>query len=181
MLPSEVRRLDAARELLKLFNSRKRIETIMEKHTSMRGECPFYDKRVISRCKLDPHAAHLQDCKGRTFVEGMLCETIADLPMDRRVRVTFTNAINALPLAQRQDPGTLSAFLSAFTDSYWELLAEGGLSEHEALTKSILELENLLAEYFADRRFDLRHRIKGAVRQLTEEFQKYLLPSIKGE
>jgi hypothetical protein len=181
MMPSELKRLEAARELLKLFNSRKRIETIVEKHTSARGDCPFYDKKFISRCKLDPHAAHLQDCKGRTFVDGMLCETIADLPMDRRVRVTFTNAIRAFPLAQRQDPRTLSAFLSAFTDSYWELLAEGGLSEHEVLTKSILELEGLLAEYFADRRFDLRQRIKGAVRQLTEEFQKCLMPSIKGE
>lgn len=181
MMPSELKRLEAARELLKLFNSRKRIETIMEKHTSARGECPFYDRRVISRCKLDPHSAHLQDCRGRTFVEGMLCETVADLPMDRRVRVTFTNAISALPLAQRQDPRTLSAFLSAFTDSYWELLAEGGLSEHEALTKSILELEGLLAEYFADRRFNLRHRIKGAVKELTEEFRRHLVPSIKGE
>ena len=178
-MPTNLKRIEAARELLKLFHTRKRIETIMEKHTSPRGECPFYDKSTLSNCKLDPHAAHLQDCQGRTFHEGMLCETIADLPMDRRANITFSNALEALRVAQQQDPRTLSAFLSAFTDGYWELLAEGGIAEHEALTKSILELEALLAEYFADRRFDLRGQIKGVVNELTDEFRRHLEPAIK--
>jgi hypothetical protein len=178
-MTSELKRIEAARELLKLFHTRKRIETIMEKHTSPPGECPFYDKSVLSHCSLEPHAAHLQDCRGRTFVDGMLCETIADLPFDRRAKITFSNALEALRVAQTQDPRTLSAFLSAFTDGYWELLAEGGLSEHEALTKTILELEALLAEYFADRRFDLRGQIKGVVNELTSEFRRHLQPGIK--
>ncbi len=178
-MPSELKRLEAARELLKLFHTRKRIETIMSKHTSPKGECPFYDTSKLSNCLLDPHAAHLQDCRGRTFVDGMLCETISDLPRERRARVTFSNALDALRLAQRQDPRTLSAFLSAFTDGYWELLAEGGLSDHELLTKNILELEALLAEYFADRRFDLRNQIKGVIDTLTDEFRRHLEPSIK--
>jgi hypothetical protein len=59
------------------------------------------------------------------------------------------------------------------------LLAEGGLDEHEELTQSILQLEALLAEYFADRRFDLRGQIKGVVKDLTEEFQRHLEPAIK--
>ncbi|MFX0169729.1 MAG: hypothetical protein ACFE89_10290 [Candidatus Hodarchaeota archaeon] len=178
-MPTKLKRIEAARELLKLFHTRKRIETIMEKHTSPSGECPFYDKTMLSHCRLDPHAAHLHDCQGRTFTEGMLCETIADLPMDRRANITFSNALEALRVAQTQDPRTLSAFLSAFTDGYWELLAEGGLDEHEDLTKSILQLEALLAEYFADRRFDLRGRIKGVVNDLTEEFRRHLEPAIK--
>lgn len=179
LMSSEVTRVEAARELLKLFHTRKRIETIMSKHTSPPGECPFYDCSVLSHCRVEPHAAHLQDCKGRTFIEGMLCETISDLPFDRRAKITFSNALEALRVAQRQDPRTLSAFLSVFTDGYWELLAEGGLAEQEKLTQSILELEALLAEYFADRRFDLRTRIKGVVENLTDEFRHYFEPAIK--
>jgi hypothetical protein len=178
-MPSKLKRIEAARELLKLFNTRKRIETIMEKHTSPPGECPFYDKSVLSHCRLDPHAAHLHDCRGQTFIDGMLCETIADLPLDRRANITFSNALEALRVAQQQDPRTLSAFLRAFTDGYWELLAEGGLDDHEALTKNILELEALLAEYFADRRFDLRGQIKEVVHDLTQEFRRHLEPAIK--
>ena len=178
-MPRELKRIEAARELLKLFHHRKRIETIMEKHTSPPGECPFYDMSVLSHCRLEPHSAHLQDCRGRTFVDGMLCETIADLPLDRRASITFTNALEALRIAQNQDPCTLSAFLSAFTDGYWELLAEGGLDEHEELTKSILQLEALLAEYFADRRFDLRGKIKNVVGEITSEFRRHLEPAIK--
>jgi hypothetical protein len=179
LMSSDVTRVEAARELLKLFHTRKRIETIMSKHTSPPGECPFYDLSVLSHCRVEPHAAHLQDCKGRTFIEGMLCETISDLPFERRARITFSNALEALRVAQRQDPRTLSAFLSAFTDGYWELLAEGGLAEQEKLTQSILELEALLAEYFADRRFDLRTRIRGVVDNLTDEFRRYFEPAIK--
>ncbi|MFX1342443.1 MAG: hypothetical protein ACFFAL_07060 [Promethearchaeota archaeon] len=178
-MATRLKRIEAARELLKLFHTRKRIETIMEKHTSPPGECPFYDRKMLSHCRLDPHAAHLQDCSGRTFNEGMLCETISDLPLDKRANITFSNALEALREAQQQDPRTLSAFLSAFTDGYWELLAEGGLADHEILTKSILQLEALLAEYFADRRFDLRGEIKDVVNDLTEEFRRHLEPPIK--
>ena len=178
-MPSELKRVEAARELLKLFHTRQRIETIMSKHTSPPEECPFYDRKMLSNCHLDPHAAHLQDCKGRTFTGGMLCETIADLPFDRRANITFSSALEALRIAQNQDPRTLSAFLSAFTDGYWELLAEGGIKDHEDLTNNILELEALLAEYFADRRFDLRGKIKGVVTDLTEEFQRHLNSSTK--
>lgn len=170
------RQIAAARELLKLFHTRKRIESIMSRYTSPRGECRFYDRSVLSHCLLDPHAAHLEDCEGRTFREGMLCEVIADLPVERRARVAFSSALDAMKLAQQQDPRTLSAFVSLFTDGYWELLAEGGIQNHEEITKEILELEALLAEYFADRRFDLRGKIKGVLERLTKEFMKHLKP-----
>ena len=78
MMPTELKRLEAARELLKLFNSRKRIETIMEKYTSGLGECPFYDRKLSFRCKLTKEVYNIEDCNGKCFNYGFCCSRIQE-------------------------------------------------------------------------------------------------------
>ncbi|MFX0097747.1 MAG: hypothetical protein ACFE7E_08315 [Candidatus Hodarchaeota archaeon] len=74
-------------ELLRLFSFEgalrldpmskdSRLCALLATYTSKEGECEFYNPDLKSKCDLERSAYRLSDCKGRCFVDGVVCTSI---------------------------------------------------------------------------------------------------------